>query len=53
MANEHAADAAPVPTNPEALMAERQVFWAHFCRAGVWVVTIIAAILVLLDWALL
>ena len=53
MATEQASSEAPVPTNPEALMAERQIFWAQFCRAAVWVVGIIIVILVLLDWTLL
>ena len=55
MATEHATtgDAAPVPTNPEALMADRQVFWGRFCRTAFWAVVTVGVILVLMDITLL
>lgn len=53
MATEDIAEAAPSPSTAEALMAERQVFWARFCRVAVWAVVIIASLLVVLDWSLL
>lgn len=55
MASEHApaGDAAPAPTNPEALMADRQMFWGQFCRTAFWAVVVIAAILVMMDLFLL
>ncbi|WP_171033864.1 hypothetical protein [Lichenicoccus roseus] len=51
---EHAAssDHAPLPTTAEALMADRQLFWARFCRAAFWAVMVVIAIVVLLDWTL-
>ena len=52
MATEQASPA-PLPTTSEALMADRQLFWARFCRVAFWTATGIAAILVLLDWTLL
>ncbi len=54
MATDHAAtgDTAPVPTTPEALMADRQMFWAQFCRIAVWAVGVIGVILVLMAWTL-
>lgn len=54
MASEHATtgDAAPTPTTPEALMADRQLFWAQFCRTAVWAIMIITVILVLMAWTL-
>jgi len=54
MATDHATpgDAAPAPTTVEALMAERQIFWALFCRVAFWAILAIGAILVLLDWTL-
>ena len=54
MASEHATegDAAPAPTNPEALMADRQMFWGRFCRTAFWAVVIIGAILVMMDLTL-
>ena len=54
MADDHATgDTAPVPTTPEALMADRQLFWARFCQVAFWTVVVIAAILILLDLLLL
>jgi hypothetical protein len=54
MATEHTADdAAPVPTTPEALMADRQLFWARFCRVAFWAVITVAVVLVLLVWTVL
>lgn len=54
MATEHATDdAAPIPTTPEALMADRQVFWALFCRVSFWAVITVAVVLVLLVWLVL
>ena len=55
MATEHASagDTAPVPTNAEALMADRQMFWGRFCRTAFWAVVIIGAILVMMDLTLL
>jgi hypothetical protein len=54
MATEHVTgDAAPIPTTPEALMADRQLFWARFCRAAFWSVVTVAVVLVLLVWIVL
>ncbi len=53
MATQETADAAPAPSTAEALMADRQVFWARFCRVAVWAVVVIASLLVVLDWSLL
>ena len=53
MASHDTADASPAPSTAEALMADRQVFWAQFCRVAVWAVVIIASLLVVLDWTLL
>ena len=54
MATDHAAgDTAPGPNTPEALMADRQLFWARFCRVAFWAVAAIGVILVLMDWLLL
>jgi hypothetical protein len=55
MATEHAApgEAAPVPTNSEALMADRQMFWGQFCRTAFWAVVVIGGILVMMDLTLL
>ena len=54
MAGEHATtgDAAPTPTVPESLMADRQMFWGRFCRTAFWAVMIITVILVLMAWML-
>lgn len=54
MATEQAprSEAAPLPTTVEALMADRQMFWARFCRAAFWAVVVVIAIVVLLDWTL-
>ena len=49
MATEHTAgEAAPIPTTPEALMADRQLFWARFCRTAFWGVITVAVVLALL-----
>jgi hypothetical protein len=54
MATEHTTgDAAPIPTTPEALMADRQLFWGLFCRVAFWAVITVAVVLVLLVWAVL
>ncbi len=45
-------DAATPRTYVEALMADRQLFWARFCRTAFWAVVTIAVLLVLLDWTL-
>ncbi len=48
-----ASEEVPMPSNAEALMAERQMFWARFCRIAFWAVVAVGSLLVLLDWALL
>jgi len=52
MAVDQAATGPAASSNAEMLMAERQIFWARFCRFVIAGVIAVATILVLLDWTL-